>query len=458
MPVRWPAVESRLVVGTLVISSLMAWLALGSLKFPYALLGTVLFMGLAYFRLSWALIFMVMYIPFQQALPQIRLATGINIFNGLLLALIMGWALQSYRNRQSLVLPNRLNRPILALVAATLISWFMGMLESADPAYAISQFVEVYQWLGVIALYYITLSTIESEEQIKSVLRVISLVVIVMAIDLIRAHSLLSVAGYSHDLRLGGVFGLGGENDLGAFLAEFLFVIIILMAVSRRLLVKGLYLALLAIIGLALLYTYSRGAYLGALAGLSFYAFLKDKRLILLLAAFVLAAPLWAPGSVMDRLAMTVAGGAMESSAASRLDFWKAGLQMMIQAPIFGVGFHRFPMELTRYISDLGSARTAHNMYISVGAEMGLMGLTAFLWLLGTLFKEGWILFKQGATAFSRQLAGGYLAALVALLVINIFGVRFVRVELTGLFWLFSALVVRLNINHRSWPVNPAQE
>ncbi|MCH8327049.1 MAG: hypothetical protein IID15_00810 [Candidatus Marinimicrobia bacterium] len=88
-------------------------------------------------------------------------------------------------------------------------------------------------------------------------------------------------------------------------------------------------------------------------------------------------------------------------------------------------------------------------MYISIGAELGIPGLVAFAWLLSTLFKEGWQVFRESTSSFSRQVARGYLATLIALLVINLFGVRFERVELTGLFWLYSALVVRLNMDRK---------
>lgn len=437
----------RLVLAAVMISSIMAWLSIRGIKFPTALLGAVLFLGLSYFRLFWALTLMMVYIPFQQALPQINLGTGINIFNGLLLALILGWGLSSYREKRPLIYGLKVNRPILALVVATLASWFFGIMHPGGFSHGLGRFVEVYQWLGVMALFYITISTVRTEKQVKFLLAVMGLVTAVMAIDLIRTHNLLLVTGYSHNLRMGGVFGVGGENDLGAFLAEFSLVLLTLLAISRRFIVKIYYASIFLVVGLALLYTYSRGAYLGAMAGLLFYAYSKDRRLMIVVAAVLVTLPVWAPASVMDRISMTFTDGAMESSASSRFDFWKAGLQMMLQSPIFGVGFHRFAEELPRYISDLGSARTAHNMYVSIGAELGIPGLVAFAWLLSTLFKEGWQVFRESTSSFSRQVARGYLATLVALLVINMFGVRFERVELTGLFWLYSALVVRLNMD-----------
>ncbi|MCH8327050.1 MAG: O-antigen ligase family protein [Candidatus Marinimicrobia bacterium] len=250
------------------------------------------------------------------------------------MALILGWVLSSYREKRPLIYGLKVNRPILALVIATLASWFIGIMHPGGFSHGLGRFVEVYQWLGVMALFYITISTVRCEKQVKYLLAIMGLVTTVMAIDLIRTHHLLLVTGYSHNLGMGGVFGVGGENDLGAFLAEFSLVILTLIGVSRRFAGKLFYAALLLISGLGLLYTYSRGAYLGAVAGLLFYAYSKDRRLMIVVAVVLLTFPVWAPASVMDRISMTFADGAMESSAASRIDFWKAGLQMMLQSPI----------------------------------------------------------------------------------------------------------------------------
>jgi O-antigen ligase len=59
-----------------------------------------------------------------------------------------------------------------------------------------------------------------------------------------------------------------------------------------------------------------------------------------------------------------------DDSAGGRIDAWGVGLNALKQQPIFGVGFGRF-LEINRY--------TAHNAYILVMTELGLLGY--FIWV-----------------------------------------------------------------------------
>ena len=432
-------------VSILLISALTAILSLKNIKISYALLGAISFLILSYFRLYWALIIMIIYIPLQQVFPNIKIGTGVNIYNGLLASLTLGWVLYALRNRQNLIERSKFTRPIGFFIAASLFSLIIGSISSDSYNYLTAKFIELYQWLGVIALFFITLSVIKSKRQVYVILTIISFITLYAAADLIITHIRLDGSNYSHNLRIGGIFGAGGENDMGAFFAEYLFITFTLFFTSKRLIPKLTFLGIGALTLVALLFTYSRGAYIGAIFGLTLFSFLKGKRSIILILLFLTTIPFWAPESVKDRIEMTSdSEGGFEESTSSRIEFWKAGLQMFAGSPLYGVGYQRFPEELWKYMSDIGAAHTAHSMYVKIGAEMGLLGLSIFIWLLVVFIKEAIILYRAKSDQFSYNLALGFLSSMVALLVINIFGVRFVRLELTGIFWVYAALMVRM--------------
>ena len=60
-----------------------------------------------------------------------------------------------------------------------------------------------------------------------------------------------------------------------------------------------------------------------------------------------------------------------ESSAAGRVDAWYSGLEMFLQSPLFGIGPGLF--------ADNNANLTAHNSFVLVMAEMGLVGYTIWL-------------------------------------------------------------------------------
>ena len=64
-----------------------------------------------------------------------------------------------------------------------------------------------------------------------------------------------------------------------------------------------------------------------------------------------------------------------ESSAAGRVDAWYSGLEMFLQSPLFGIGPTLF--------ADNNANLTAHNSFVLVMAEMGLVGYTIWLAFVG---------------------------------------------------------------------------
>jgi hypothetical protein len=64
-----------------------------------------------------------------------------------------------------------------------------------------------------------------------------------------------------------------------------------------------------------------------------------------------------------------------ESSAAGRVDAWYSGLEMFLYNPLFGIGPGLF--------ADNNANLTAHNSFVLVMAEMGLVGYTIWLAFVG---------------------------------------------------------------------------
>jgi len=103
-----------------------------------------------------------------------------------------------------------------------------------------------------------------------------------------------------------------------------------------------------------------------------------------------------------------------------RIEVWKRGVGYMLRRPILGVGVDQFqvaegtmaPQAARQRIGIGFKWSTAHNSYIQIGAELGVIGLGLFIGMLALAFREARRI-GQSATARDDRLLGQCFAALV---------------------------------------------
>lgn len=74
-----------------------------------------------------------------------------------------------------------------------------------------------------------------------------------------------------------------------------------------------------------------------------------------------------------------------DNTSIQRLDYWRAGLKMIENHPVLGVGYFNFaPVYASHPTNELwhGTAQLPHNIFIQVGTDSGLIGLSIFLILI----------------------------------------------------------------------------
>lgn len=131
----------------------------------------------------------------------------------------------------------------------------------------------------------------------------------------------------------------------------------------------------------------------------------------------------------------TVCGqvNARDFSTVERIAHWVAGLRMFAAHPVVGVGAGNYPAAYPRFAcadwpEPLGHA---HNYYINTGAELGVVGLIAFLALVGCVLYLGWRASHQPSKLTTeksmadgvetrRVIAIGLLAILVGVTIHNL--------------------------------------
>ncbi len=145
------------------------------------------------------------------------------------------------------------------------------------------------------------------------------------------------------------------------------------------------YLIPLAVIGAALLLSFTRGVWLGSAAGIAVAAlYLPPRQLVRLLIPIGIVAIL-ASGLILRRVSMSFLEGGFAPDS-SRLEMLDVGLRMVGDHPLFGVGPERIGTEFPGYYRGNNLENFfyghLHNNYVQIAAERGLLCLGAFLWWL----------------------------------------------------------------------------
>jgi O-antigen ligase len=191
----------------------------------------------------------------------------------------------------------------------------------------------------------------------------------------------------------------------------------------------------------------SRGAQIGLVYQV--YDFFLKKRLsirsilVTVLAGFLV----WQMVPAEQKQRFTDIGN--DRTSEQRLLYWKRGMEMIEDHPVLGVGLNNFPPYFqSHYRKDMlyETAQLPHNIFIQVGTDSGLLGLSAYLMLIISIFRANARTRKMAVTlgdpgglftALSRGLDTGTVGFLIA--------GQFVTVGYYPFIWANLAFSVALN-------------
>jgi putative inorganic carbon (HCO3(-)) transporter len=195
--------------------------------------------------------------------------------------------------------------------------------------------------------------------------------------------------------RFAGIFG--HPNALGGFLALAIPPMVALAASEtvwwKRL--SGYLLIIGAMAGLVL--TYSRGAWLGTGVGLLILLPVLKRGFWLILGAVllgpVLVGMVTSSDAVLARLESIAAAGS-DPALMERLEIWGMAFRLVAEHPLLGVGLGNFQAAYGRLMVPdlplltypLELPEHAHNLFLNLAVEVGLVGVSAFAWLLAVAF------------------------------------------------------------------------
>jgi O-antigen ligase len=403
------------------------------------------FLASVFWRPSMGIYLLVLSLPLQTGRYKLQaFPLGAQFIDILLLGTILGLIIQ----HEQVIPKTNITKFLLLFAVFCYVSLWLGsyFLHAPLPLWvgderfsAWKNYVEMFLFAMVVA------SAIKEKKQVSILLLLMAVSVLLVNRSYYSTLSGRDLSHFSYDVRDAGVMGYAGVNGLAAFEAMVASFLLSLYPFTKRLLGKLAILLVVSTCGYCLLYSFSRGGYLGFLAGMIMVGLFKSRSLLVVAAAIVLAWQALLPAAVQERILMTTEdaqeGQQFDSSSQKRLELWHDAMGLFQQNPLTGTGFQTY-----RYMGRVDDFRDTHNYYIKVLAETGVVGFGFYLLLLWKLFRFGSGLFFGTDDPLWRAIGLGFISVLASVVVMNFFGDRWTYQQVDGYLWVLLGCAIRGSI------------
>jgi hypothetical protein len=434
-----------------------------------------LFLGLWMLRdievAYWVVIGVVCLLPFA-SFP-IEIGFTPTLLDGALGALFLIWAFQIATGVQRNLIGTSLGLSIAVFMLLAVGSFVFGLTHAPLTTYVLRHFAEV---LLSVVLFFLVVNTVRDAGRLQRITR--ALVICAFAAAVLGVILYIVAAYISDDLTIRALSALGrlgyptgpgvlryiredpelpmratstsvDPNVLGSLL-NLTLGIAVPQLFARRPLIRRRYLVPMAgVMALCLGLTISRGSLVGIGVALAIVATLRYRKLwlpLLVALALLLTLP-----QTQDYVAHFIEGIQIKDLATQmRFGEYKDAFILIGRYPWLGVGFSGSP-DIDTYIG-------VADVYLLIAEQMGLVGLTSFLVVMGILFARFWRTRDLAACDPELEpLWWGLHAGLTGALVGGIFDHYFFNLDFhhsVTLFWLVVGLATAATgiIQQRSEP------
>ncbi len=354
---------------------------------------------------------------------------------------LLFWVIGMLVMRRFQLMRTPLNIPI----AAFLIAAAIGVIMAVDLKHSLKG----YMTLGWISIFFLFVNNVKDVTQFKRLIRILILITTIAGAYAIFQHfTRIDFFGNVKYVQKSLSRSTGFFNSPQTFGNYILLVLPVVLGLSfysntrrekRWLQLSGL------IILTAIIFSYTRGVWLGLIGGLIFMAILRSKKLLLLVVTGIIVGSMFLVFLPSSRVTQRVVGTfKSERPVGDRIYFWQGSLRIIRDYPITGLGWEGFRIVYPKYKPAKGRQLVchAHNNFIDMAVDSGLLGLGIFLWLLVTIYKVGFHIFKELEQGYFKGIAWGFLGSFTAFLIAGLGQYNFGDSEVVMLFYFLLAMVI----------------
>lgn len=415
--------------------------------------------------------------------------TKVTTIRIIIIAILSVWAIKIMLKQ-----PHKFIRtPLDYGVLSYLLVCTVAAITSVHPLTSIMGFYGRYEGLSTLYVYgllfFITTNFINSKDKIMRVMYTVIIAGACMAVYSIIQRMGMDPYAWGGVVTWQRVIGTIGQPNFLAAYVDMAFIIGLALLLNmkdirwngkfdwsfaydiaaRAALILGLFLLYIAV-----LYTQSRGGFLGLFGGV-FLFFTYAKRdmtinkwkellilffLVMIITFITSLNPSTSPfGRVSSEATKTVEMSENENPAISynatlsRFETWKSAYRMIADRPFFGIGQEVMKMVFPRYETDKFrfyegfhvKQDRCHNEVCDMAVTRGVIALFIYVWIIGMFFYLGHRTIKGGYDPELKLFTAGFMGGSAAYLIQNQFS--FGVVAITTLFWIMMGMTTSINVN-----------
>ena len=356
---------------------------------------------------------------------------------------------------------SRINTPILLFIIVMTLS----LLNSDYFRVSLNDYITI---LFYFILFYFIRNNITDKAELKSFIKIFFLTSFLVSL-----YTLMQYYGY--DPYLKGLpylsSTIGQKNWISNYLA-MIFPIIFSYFLLKKSGEKIAYFIILSIVYATLMICQSRGIWISISLTVIlalyiifkfklFKIFQENKRwLILLLVSFLIITAIYSTDNPLNKSAITVPQRALSTldeqdpSINTRLLMWRTTFEIIKDKPLFGSGIGTFRMnyldyqaqllkENPNYIKYYGKAGEAHNEYLQMWAELGIIGLGLFLLIFYFIFHTVFNFYKRNKNGEDRLMILGLNMGITCFMIHSLFTFALHVPVLGAIFFIIVGLTMK---------------
>ena len=383
------------------------------------------------------------------------------IINLLIFGMFAFYILNAINEEKFTYSKNSLNLPILFFVLFTTLSILLkNTLSISQKDFTI--------FLSYFIIYFLVINNIRN----KNSFNLYSIIFLITA-SLISLY--LIIQYYELDPFLSDIqqltSTLGNQNYVASYLALIFPIAFSFFLIETKKINKILFEVVLLINYTGIIICHTRAIWAALFFSLLLFRYLlshykmnkilKDNKkwLIILFSLFILITLIYSTENPLNRSSITAVERAISafdmqgSSLRSRLLIWQSTMDMIKDRPLFGSGLGTFPLYYLNYQADFlqknpnylnfaGKAGEAHNEYLQLGAETGIIGLLVFILIIVIFYKTNFNLIKKIKTINEKIIVISLLSGITVTLIDSIFSFPFHIPAVGSAFWFIIGLAI----------------
>jgi len=208
---------------------------------------------------------------------------------------------------------------------------------------------------------------------------------------------------------------------------------------------KIIVLFMLAAYFAALIFTWSRGAWIGIIISLFVFFLFYSKKTIVYYSFALLFSPLLlyvVPASIIQRI--TSIGNLADTSSSYRLNIWRGVIRMLDNFSITGIGIGEgaFKEVYPAYsLSGIETAPHSHNLFLQINVEVGIIGVLLFCFILFLFAQKCFSYLRYVSLKNTKTYALGAFCSILAIAVQGLTDYSWYNYRIFLLFWIVCGLL-----------------